>query len=88
MIELVILEKSGDVESYSHPKKLLELANSKKVELQSINKYDEGVDQFVLVFDRDSFKHTDEYLEFVREVRKENILGITNPCFDVLILVS
>jgi hypothetical protein len=86
-IELVILEKFGDEEGFSHPKKLLELANLKKDELKKDDNYDEEIDLFVIVFDRDSFKNSEEYFEFVGEASKENILGITNPCFEIWLLL-
>ena len=89
LIELIILEKSGDIEGYSHPKKLLELINAKKEELKNTDKYDEEIDSFVIVFDRDrdSFKNNEDFIEFIRNASKENILALTNPCFEIWLIL-
>ena len=51
-IELVILHKEGDISSFSHPIKLLELIEEKKKSLKRDGKFDKTIDRFVIVFDR------------------------------------
>lgn len=57
MIEMVILHKEDEIQSYSHPKKLLELINGKKAELKESGKYEKDIDEFVIIFDRDSYRN-------------------------------
>lgn len=85
-IEIVFLHKDGELQNQSNPKKLLELVNQKKEELKNSDQY-EDIDRFVIVFDRDSFKTPEKYLEFVNLAEKDNILAITSPCFELWLLL-
>ena len=61
-IELVILHKEGDISSFSHPIKLLELIEEKKKSLKRDGKFDKAIDRFVIVFDRDSYEKPEDYV--------------------------
>ncbi len=91
MIEIIILEKGESIKNNSAPIRLLQEAKNKKEELIDIDKFDESVDEFVIVFDRDSFKPVDkkqkEYLEFILEAKKYAILAVTSPCFEIWLLL-
>jgi hypothetical protein len=87
LIEIVILHKEGKIRDYSDPRKLLELINAKKDELKDDDNFDEKIDQFVIIFDRDSFENKEGYLKFLEVASKENILTITSPCFEIWLLL-
>lgn len=87
LIEIVILSKEGEIRHYSHPSKLLVLIQEKKEELIHSGSYDEEIDQFVIVFDRDSFETNEKYLEFVQLAGEENILTVTCPCFEIWLIL-
>jgi hypothetical protein len=86
-IELVILHKEAEIRDYSHSYKLLELINIKKKELKKDGRYDKGIDQFVIVFDRDSFEKEQDYFEFLDLASTDNILTITSPCFEIWLIL-
>ena len=86
-IELVILLKEGEIRDYSHPSKLLGLINDKKKELKRDGTYDKKIDQFVIVFDRDSFEKDEDYFEFIEHASAGNILTITSPCFEIWLIL-
>jgi hypothetical protein len=86
-VQLVILSKEGKIQSYSNPKKLLELINQKKDELKGKSSYDKEIDRFVIVFDRDSFDKEDEYAGFLQLAGEDNILTVTSPCFEIWLLL-
>jgi hypothetical protein len=85
--DVIILIKENEIRNYSDPKKLLELIEKKKEELLEKDKYDKDIDQFVLVFDRDSFHTEKEYLDFLTIAGKGNILTITSPCFELWLIL-
>ncbi|MEJ6949384.1 RloB family protein [Natronospora cellulosivora (SeqCode)] len=87
LIELVILDKDGDIENHSHPKRLYDLINKKKSQLENDENYNKNIDKFVIIFDRDSYRSSKKYLDFVKSAEKENILGVTNPCFELWLLL-
>lgn len=86
-IELVILHKEGDISSYSHPIKLLELIEDKKKSLMRDGKFDKVIDKCVIVFDRDSFEKAKDFVAFVEKASKENILSVTSPCFELWLIL-
>ena len=86
-IELVILHKEAEIRDYSHPYKLLELINEKKKELKKDGIYDKIIDQFVIVFDRDSFEKEGDYVKFLNLASADNILTITSPCFEIWLIL-
>lgn len=86
-IELVILHKEGDISSYSHPNKLLELIEDKKKSLEDDGTSDIEVDRFVIVFDRDSFEKSEDYLAFIEKASKDSILTVTSPCIELWLIL-
>ncbi|MBF4693465.1 RloB family protein [Fusibacter ferrireducens] len=86
-IELVILHKEGDIGSFSHPIKLLELIEEKKKYLKRNGKFDRTIDRFVIVFDRDSYEATKDYVEFIDKASVDNILIVTSPCFELWLIL-
>jgi len=86
-IELVILHKEGDISSFSHPIKLLKLIEEKKKSLKTDGKFDKAIDRFVIVFDRDSYERTEEYVEFIEKASADNILTVTSPCFELWLIL-
>lgn len=86
-IELVILHKEGDISSFSHPIKLLELIEEKKKILKTDGKFDKAIDRFVIVFDRDSYEKTEDYVEFINKASTDNILTVTSPCFELWLIL-
>lgn len=86
-IELVILHKEGDISSFSHPIKLLELIEEKKKSLKRDGKFDKAIDRFVIVFDRDSYEKPEDYVEFIEKASADNILTVTSPCFELWLIL-
>lgn len=86
-IELVILHKEGEIRSFSHPSKLLELIDDKKKSLKRDAKFDKEIDRFVIVFDRDSYENQENYLEFIEKANEGNILTVTSPCFELWLIL-
>lgn len=86
-IEMVILHKEGDISSFSHPIKLLELIEEKKKSLKRDGKFDKAIDRFVIVFDMDSYEKPEDYVEFVEKVSADNILTVTSPCFELWMIL-
>lgn len=86
-IELVILHKEGDISSFSHPIKLLELIEEKKKSLKRDGKFDKTIDRFVIVFDRDSYEKPEDYVEFIEKASAVNILTVTSPCFELWLIL-
>ncbi len=86
-IELVILHKEGEISSFSHPIKLLELIEKKKKSLKRDGKFDKEIDRFVIVFDRDSYEKSEDYVGFIEKASADNILTVTSPCFELWLIL-
>ncbi|MBN2222136.1 MAG: RloB domain-containing protein [Vallitaleaceae bacterium] len=86
-IELVILHKEGEISSFSHPIKLLELIEEKKKSLKRDGKFDKSIDRFVIVFDRDSYDNSEDYVGFIERASADNILAVTSPCFELWLIL-
>lgn len=89
-IEIIPLEKTGEHAGWSNPKKLLELAESKRQELKADENstYTED-DRFVIVFDLDIFNKAEEreYKEILRKLKEDEIPVVSNPCYDLWLLL-
>ncbi|HEY0829209.1 MAG TPA: RloB family protein [Bacilli bacterium] len=85
-IKIVILHKEDEIKSHSDPKRLLGLINSHKEKLKKDGDYDKQIDQFVIVFDYDDFT-PENFLEFVSLASEDNILAVTNPCFELWLIL-
>jgi hypothetical protein len=85
MIELCLLEKTGEDQDISFPKKLAEFAEEQKKQL---NEFDPKRDKMVIVFDADIFEEKVKgYDEFIKKIEEDNIIGVTNPGFELFLLL-
>lgn len=88
-IEIIYLEKQDDVSGWSDPKKLIILAD----ETVADNKidFDKERDKIIIVFDTDIYGDItgtwEDYLQLVQEVPGEYIIGVTNPGFELFLLL-
>lgn len=98
---LIVLEKDEVSRGTSDPEGLVRLVEEKRRNLETANNcdnetYDCNRDKFLIVFDRDKDYNQDvskqnegnkKYLEFIKEHKNEYILGVTNPCFELWLLL-
>lgn len=85
-IELVYLEKTGKDENLSNPTQLIEFAGKQKTN-GSIS-FDSKFDKMVVVFDADVFENIyTNYDDVIKKGSVNNILGITNPSFELFLLL-
>lgn len=84
---MVILHKEGDISSFRHSIKLLELIEEKKKSLKRDGKFNKAIDRFVIVFDCDSYEKPELYVEFIEKVSADNILTVTSPCFELWLIL-
>lgn len=80
------MEKTDADRDISYPRKLIEFADSQKdnPELD----FDPEHDRMVIVFDADIFERkVRDYDEVIRLGEEHNILGITNPAFELFLLL-
>lgn len=86
LIDICLLEKTGEDKDISYPLKLIHFANEQKNNPDIA--FDKERDKMIIVFDADIFeKKVEKYEELVNEGSKENILGITNPAFELFLLL-
>ncbi len=101
LLKVVILDKDAESRGTSDPEGLIKLANETKrkfrcneepmynkfeIEYEESGIYDKKRDKFLMVIDRDRESFTN-YQEFIDEFKDEFILGITNPCFELWLLL-
>lgn len=86
LIDIRLMERTDEDRGYSNPKPLIEFAEvQKKI---PGNKFDPKHDKMVIIFDTDIFKDkNDEYLELLEKGMKDNIIGVTNPSFELFLLL-
>ena len=86
LIDLRLLEKTDEDKNLSFPKLLVEFAEKQKEILGE--EFDKDRDKMVIVFDADVYeKRNAGYDELVKMASEENILGITNPGFELFLLL-
>lgn len=87
LISIEYLEKTDEHESWSDPKKLYELACLSRKN-GSIS-FDPKRDVMIIVFDADIYETRDKsaYEDFIKEASKENTLCVTNPGFELFLLL-
>lgn len=86
MIDIRLLEKTGDDADISYPKKLIEFADDQK-KLPDVA-FDSERDRMIVVFDADIFEaKVTNYDEVVELGEKHNILAVTNPGFELFLLL-
>ncbi|WP_249029404.1 RloB family protein [Tannockella kyphosi] len=85
-IDIKYLEKTKEDKDLSHPIKLMELAN--KFKENNNRQFDKNHDEMIIVFDADIYEENKErYDSLIKEASKDNILAITNPGFELFLLL-
>lgn len=87
--EGVYIERTGEDETVSHPKRLLQYAEAvTRNELREYD-YDDQVDTIIIVFDVDIYKDCEEeYHAYLKEVRSKGFIpAVTNPSFALYLLL-
>lgn len=85
-IELTYLEKTGKDENLSNPKSLIKLADDQKKNGKI--SFDAKYDKMIVVFDADIFEsQQNNYEDILKLGRQHNILGVTNPSFELFLLL-
>lgn len=85
-IDISYLEKTEEHENLSSPKELIRFAD----ELKKNGKieFDSKFDKMIVVFDADIFEsQQNNYEEIIELGKKKNILGVTNPSFELFLLL-
>lgn len=87
LISIDYLEKTEEHRGWSNPKKILELATTSR-KAGDIT-FDPKRDTMILVFDADIFENEkgSKYEEFIAEATKENVVCVTNPSFELFLLL-
>ncbi|MGN1350138.1 MAG: RloB family protein [Anaerovoracaceae bacterium] len=86
LIDVRLLEKTEQDRNLSFPKKLAEFAEQQKAILGG--DFDEERDRMVIVFDADIFEEkVSGYEAFVADIETKNIVGVTNPGFELFLLL-
>lgn len=87
LISIEYLEKTDEHTSWSNPKKLYELANIFRKDGDT--SFDPQRDVLIIVFDADIYENQkeSEYNKLIEEMSQENTLCITNPSFELFLLL-
>lgn len=85
-IDISYLEKTEEHENLSSPKELIQFADEQKKNGKI--PFDHKFDKMVVVFDADIFEsQQNNYEEIIKLGKKKNILGVTNPSFELFLLL-
>ena len=85
-IKLVYLEKTGEDEHLSNPTQLIDFADQQKSNDEI--PFDPKFDKMIVIFDADIFENThNNYNQVITKGLQKNILGITNPSFELFLLL-
>ncbi len=86
MIDVCLMEKTEADRDITYPEKLLKFANEQK-DRNELG-FDKEHDKMVIVFDADIFeKKVSGYEALIALAEKENIVGVTNPGFEIFLLL-
>lgn len=86
LIDVRLLEKTEQDRNLSFPKRLAEFAEQQKTVLGG--DFDEERDRMAIIFDADIFEEkVSGYEEFVADIETRNIVGVTNPGFELFLLL-
>lgn len=86
LIDIRLMEKTGEDDSISNPKALIEFAEKQKKITD--NDFDIKHDKMIIVFDVDIYKTKPEVYKGILElVGEDNILAVTNPSFELFLLL-
>lgn len=98
LLEIIIMEKDSESKGTSDPYGLIELAKKMKSQMMCdcseesqlqydySGTYDDRLDKFMIVIDRDKGSFLN-YRKFIDDFKDEFVLGITNPCFELWLLL-
>ena len=85
-IDIRFLEKTQQDKNISFPRRLIEFAEEQK--LNSDISFDAEMDRMIIVFDADIFEEkVKDFDEVVAFGENNNILGISNPAVELLLLL-
>ena len=80
------MEKTEEHSNLTYPKQLLEFAETLK-DNEALD-FDKEHDKMIVIFDADIFEEKVQgYEELIKKGEKSNIIGITNPSFEVFLLL-
>lgn len=86
LIDIRLLEKTEEDRNLSYPKKLIEFAEEQKDNPDL--SFDKERDKMIIVFDADIFeKKVQDYDKLVESGGADNILGVSNPGFELFLLL-
>lgn len=86
LIDIRLLEKTDEDKDISFPRKLIAFAESQK-DNQEIA-FDKERDKMIVVFDADIFEtKVQDYDDVIAEGEKNNILAVSNPAFELFLLL-
>lgn len=86
LIDIRLMEKTGEDDSISNPKALIEFAEKQKK--ITGNDFDIKHDRMIIVFDADIYKTKPKVYESILELAgEENILAVSNPGFELFLLL-
>jgi len=88
-LKLCLLERTEADKTNSHPKHLLKYAENQKRKFLKDDYFDRTRDKMIIIFDADRFEyHDSNYTEIIETAETSgNILGITNPSFELFLLL-
>lgn len=85
-IDISYLEKTGEHENLSNPQQLIEFADEQKTKGSVV--FDIKFDKMIVIFDADVFESMlQNYEQVIENGSKNNILGVTNPSFELFLLL-
>ena len=86
LIDIRLLEKTEGDRDISFPRRLIEFAENQKENPEIV--FDKERDKMIVVFDGDIFEEKVlDYDELVAEGEKDNILAVSNPAFELFLLL-
>ena len=86
LIDIRLLEKTEGDRDISFPRRLIEFAENQKENPEIA--FDKERDKMIVVFDGDIFEEKVlDYDELVAEGEKKNILAVSNPAFELFLLL-
>lgn len=85
-VDICFIEKTEQDRDISYPRKLIEFAEEQKKNEEL--SFDEDTDVMVIIFDTDIFENKVSDYDAVLELgEKHNLLGISNPSFELFLLL-
>lgn len=86
LIDIRLLEKTEEDKNISFPRKLIAFAERQKENAEI--SFDKERDKMIIVFDADIFEEkVQDYDEVIKLGEKDNILAISNPAFELFLLL-